>query len=188
MENFKVIGCGGMGSWVALALSQNAFSYLVDYDVVEHEDCQKFPLYRGYEGIPKARALADIITSISGIHANYSVCHASTSSYMSRRDINVVCVDNIHTINQLSESGIRFFVCNIDFVGGDALYSFGKGKATNTLQNSASYSTRRFTTLHYSGVAFAFRRWLYSYLLDENSVPEVVSGKINREEDISWQL
>jgi hypothetical protein len=61
--NVVVIGCGGIGSWVALSLALLTSSaiYLVDDDVLEESNFGRIPLPPHFSGTPKAVALASYI-------------------------------------------------------------------------------------------------------------------------------
>ena len=61
-----IVGCGGIGSWVAIlaAMSGVGTLYLFDPDVVEESNRNRLPFCQGSIGQPKVEVVKDFILSI----------------------------------------------------------------------------------------------------------------------------
>ena len=62
-KSATVIGCGGVGSWVALNLALVGVGSLVivDYDIIEEHNLNRTPFKHFHIGFPKVTALAELI-------------------------------------------------------------------------------------------------------------------------------
>ncbi|MHC1569654.1 MAG: ThiF family adenylyltransferase [Candidatus Syntropharchaeales archaeon] len=63
-KNFAVVGCGGVGSWVALFLGMavpDCHLYLFDHDVVEDSNLARTPFKLSHIGQKKVVALAELL-------------------------------------------------------------------------------------------------------------------------------
>lgn len=65
-ESAIVVGCGGVGAWVATLLTISGVKrlYLYDPDAVEESNLNRLPLPRASVGAPKVKALRDWLISL----------------------------------------------------------------------------------------------------------------------------
>jgi molybdopterin/thiamine biosynthesis adenylyltransferase len=107
-KTVTIIGCGGVGSWVAFdfALTGVKHIILIDYDKVEMSNLNRTPFKLSNVGQYKTEALSELIAErrrdvkISCINKQIEDCNSYEMSIVKNTDVIIDCRDNSNTMEQ----------------------------------------------------------------------------------------
>lgn len=130
-QHVTVVGCGGIGSWVALdfALLGVPSLTLIDADRVEESNLNRTPFKESHIGKPKAQALAELVLERRFKTNLEVVCSRYTGGRL--KDVIFDCRDNTSPlIEGATKLGYDGLSLTIDPNGGANTWNAGRGYQT----------------------------------------------------------
>lgn len=121
-KSVAILGCGGVGSWVALDMAMVGVKkvILVDFDTVEASNLNRCLFKIKHVGLPKVEAVAELITerrvdcSVYAIPMKYEECNETLKREIASADAVVDCMDVMDVLPKDVEAKARHIVMVYD--------------------------------------------------------------------------